>query len=57
MNERILVNKPWGSEYLIYSNKNLILYKPRNKISGSVICHLGEVHLKDKAKGDILNYI
>ena len=37
--------------------KNLILYTPRNKLSGSVICHIGEAHLKDKAKGEILNYI
>lgn len=39
------------------SKKNLILYKPRNNVSGSVVCHLGEAHLKDQAKGDILKYI
>ncbi len=38
-------------------NKNVILYETRAKISGSVVCHLGEVHLKRKAKGDIQNYI
>jgi len=38
------------------TNKNIILYKSRADLSGSVVCHLGEVHLKDKAKGEILNY-
>ena len=37
------------------SNKNIILYKPRINLSGSVVCHLGEAHLKDRAKGKILN--
>jgi aspartate aminotransferase-like enzyme len=37
------------------TNKNIILYKPRINLSGSVVCHLGEAHLKDKAKGKILN--
>ena len=31
-----------------------ILYKPRTQDPGSVVCHLGEVHLKEYAKGDIL---
>ena len=38
------------------SNK-VILYKPRVKLSGSVICHLGEAHLAGKAKGKILDYL
>lgn len=38
-------------------NKNVILYETRAKIKGSVLCHLGEVHLKRKAKGDIINYL
>ncbi len=35
-------------------NKNVILYEPRSNINGSIVCHLGEVHLKEKAKGKIL---
>ena len=38
-------------------NKNVILYETRAKIKGSVLCHLGEVHLKRKAKGNILKYL
>ena len=26
-------------------------------MNGSIVCHLGEVHLKDKAKGQILKYL
>ena len=32
-----------------------ILYEPRDAQGGSVICHLGEVHLGKGAKGDILD--
>ena len=39
---------------LFSKNKKLIFYKTRSKLKGSVVCHLGEVHLKKKAKGDIL---
>lgn len=35
-------------------NKKVILYKPRINLPGSVVCHLGEVHLKNKAKGKII---
>lgn len=38
-------------------NKKVILYQPRNNLSGSVVCHIGEVHLGNKAKGDILKYL
>ena len=38
-------------------NKKVILYKPRIKLDGSVVCHLGEVHLKEKAKGKIINQL
>jgi len=38
-------------------NKKVILYKPRNDIGGSVVCHIGEVHLGKKAKGKILDYL
>ena len=38
-------------------SKNVILYKPRSEIKGSIACHLGEVHLKKNSKAKILNYI
>jgi aspartate aminotransferase-like enzyme len=37
------------------SDPKAILYKPRTTDPGSVVCHLGEVHLKRDAKGEILN--
>ncbi len=36
-------------------NPRAILYKPRSNIGGSVVCHLGEVHLGRTAKGRILD--
>ena len=39
------------------NNRKVILYKPRVNLKGSVICHLGEAHLKEKAKGKIINYL
>jgi len=42
----------------IYSkNKKVILYQSRADINGSVVCHLGEVHLKKKALGKIIDTI
>ena len=38
-------------------NKKIVLYKSRADISGSVVCHLGEAHLKQKARGKILKYL
>ena len=38
-------------------NNKVILYEPRNNIGGSVVCHIGEVHLKKEAKGKILDYL
>ncbi len=38
-------------------NKSVVLYKPRSNIKGSIVCHLGEVHLKRASRGNILNYI
>lgn len=32
-----------------------VLYEPRSSISGSVVCHLGETHLGDMAKGLIIS--
>ena len=37
--------------------KKVILYKSRSKISGSVVSHLGEVHLKNNSKGRIIDYL
>ena len=47
-----LINKK-----IIKKDKKTILYESRADISGSVVCHLGEVHLKRKAKGKIINSI
>ncbi len=47
-----LVNKK-----IIKKDKKTILYESRADIEGSVVCHLGEVHLKRKAKGKIINSI
>lgn len=30
-----------------------VFYTPRSKLSGSIVCHLGEVYLAEKAKGEI----
>ena len=40
---------------IIKKDKKTILYQSRADITGSVVCHLGEVHLKRKAKGKIIN--
>ena len=42
---------------VIKKSKNVILYQSRANISGSIVCHLGEVHLKRKARGKIINSI
>jgi len=47
-----LINKK-----IIKKDKKTILYQSRADILGSVVCHLGEVHLKRKAKGKIINSI
>ena len=40
----------------IYTNdKHSVLYEPRSNFGGSVVCHLGEVHLGKSAKGDIIS--
>ena len=38
------------------SNK-VILYEPRDLKNGSIVCHLGEAHLKKNARGKILDFI
>ena len=45
------------SKKLSAKNKDVILYKSRMKINGSVVNHLGELHLKKSAKGKILELI
>ena len=47
-----LVNKKVSS-----LNKNVVLYQSRANIKGSIVCHLGEVHLKRTSKGKILDYL
>lgn len=47
-----LVNKKISS-----TKKNVVLYQSRANINGSVVCHLGEVHLKKKSKGRIIDYL
>lgn len=37
------------------TDERAVLYKPRSDLGGSVVCHLGEVHLGKKAKGHILD--
>ena len=55
------INQPLLCTYvnkkLIAKNLKVILYKPRIKSSGSLVCHLGEAHLKLNAKGKILNFL
>lgn len=38
---------------LVARDDNVVLYKSRAKNPGSIICHLGELHLGSSAKGDI----
>jgi aspartate aminotransferase-like enzyme len=40
---------------IFVKNKNIILYQPRNNLKGSVLCHLGEAHLKRLSKGKIID--
>ena len=38
-------------------SKNVVLYQSRANIIGSVVCHLGEVHLKKASKAKILDFL
>lgn len=38
---------------LTSSHPGVVLYQPRGNLRGSIVCHLGEVHLGRDAKGDI----
>ena len=42
---------------IIAKTKNIILYKSRGKTDGSIVSHIGEVHLGIKAKGLIIDKI
>ena len=48
-------NQPLLCTYLegkvIGNDDNLVLYEPRSKLSGSVVCHFGEIHY------DKVNYL
>ena len=54
-------NQPLLCTYLTKKVKakssRVILYQTREKLPGSVICHLGEAHLGARAKGKILDYL
>ena len=41
---------------VVGSSQKVVLYQPRVKLPGSVICHLGEAHLGSKATGKNLEY-
>lgn len=47
-----LVNKKVSS-----LDKDVVLYQSRANIKGSVVCHLGEVHLKRTSKGKIIDHL
>jgi 2-aminoethylphosphonate-pyruvate transaminase len=42
---------------IINKNKNIILYKPRISIDGTILSHLGEAHLGNSARGTILKIL
>lgn len=45
----------WVNGEITSLDPRAVLYKPRGNTSGSVVCHLGEVHLEHQAQGEILN--
>ena len=45
------------NEKFISNDSRVVTYTPRSSLPGSVICHLGEVHLGCDATGDILNLL
>ncbi len=52
-----LENQPYLCTFvnkkIITNNENVVLYSSRANTSGSIVCHLGEVHLGDAANGKI----
>jgi len=51
-NQPLLCTQVQGK--IIKNDKNVVLYQPRSELSGSVICHLGEI---DKEAPEILDRI
>lgn len=45
----------WVDGEIASLDPRAVLYKPRGNAGGSVVCHLGEVHLERQAHGEILN--
>lgn len=45
----------WVSGEITSLDPRAVLYKPRGNQGGSVVCHLGEVHLERQAHGQILD--
>lgn len=45
----------WIDGEVVSADPRVVLYKPRGNQGGSVVCHLGEVHLERQAKGLILD--
>ena len=54
-------NQPFLCTYvnkkIISNSSKVILYKPRIKLSGSIVCHIGEAHLGKNAKGKIIDFL
>lgn len=42
---------------IVAKDSRAILYKPRSNFDGSVVCHLGEVHLRRAATGNIISVL
>lgn len=42
---------------IISKSDKAVLYKPRNLNNGSIVCHLGEIHLRDSAKGNLVDFL
>ncbi len=47
----------YSKKKILRIKKNVILYKSRGDLKGSIVSHLGEVHLGKKASGDIIKNI
>ena len=42
---------------IVSKSDKAVLYKPRNLNNGSIVCHLGEIHLRESAKGDLVDFL
>lgn len=47
----------WVDTTIISHDPRAVLYQPRGIQRGSVVCHLGEAHLGDKAQGAIIDIL